>query len=112
MRVCWDANRLVSAFIVELGVSGQVLAHARTSDMETLLSRTTLAELAVVLTRPHIHRRYRITQERIDRFLQGLREFAIIAPGSLEVDAVANDPNDNHVIAAAIESGCEYVVRS
>jgi hypothetical protein len=39
-----------------------------------------------------------------------LRTFAEVAPGLLVLDAVPDDPKDNHVLAAAVETSCEYIV--
>jgi uncharacterized protein len=42
--------------------------------------------------------------------LNYLRNFAEVAPGLLILDAVPDDPKDNHILAAALETSCEYVV--
>ena len=39
-----------------------------------------------------------------------LRNFAEVAPGLLSLDAVSDDPKDNHILAAALETACEYIV--
>jgi hypothetical protein len=39
-----------------------------------------------------------------------LRTFAEVAPGLLVLDAVPDDPKDNHVLAAAVETSCEYII--
>lgn len=46
----------------------------------------------------------------VDEFIEALRNTATIAPGAVVVDAVPDDPKDNHVLVAAVETQCEFVV--
>ena len=109
-RVCWDTNPLVSAFIERRGPSRQILDLAREEQLEVVVSEETLRELASVLRRPHIADRYGITSEEADDFVRGIREFAVVSADALPVNAVPDDPKDNHVIAAAIETECAWIV--
>ncbi len=42
--------------------------------------------------------------------MKALRTRAEVAPGLLVLDAVPDDPKDNHILAAAVETSCEYLV--
>ncbi|NCO37031.1 MAG: putative toxin-antitoxin system toxin component, PIN family [Armatimonadetes bacterium CG2_30_59_28] len=78
--------------------------------MEVVVSPGTLEELSQVLRRPHIVSRYGITETEAEEFIQGLRDFALVAPGKLSLDVVVSDPKDNHVLAAAVETQCDFLV--
>lgn len=109
-RVCWDTNPLVSAMLQRLGIPRQLLDFARNEEIEVVVSSGTLAELSDVLRRPHIVSRYGITDVDAEEFIQGLRDFALVAPGELSLDVVVSDPKDNHVLAAAVETQCDFLV--
>ncbi|MBI4601788.1 MAG: putative toxin-antitoxin system toxin component, PIN family [Planctomycetes bacterium] len=109
-RVCWDTNPLISAAIVRHGVPRQLLDLARAEKIDVIVSPETLSELARTLREPRIARRYGITEAEAAEFEAGLREFAVVAPGVVTVDAVPQDPQDNHVLAAAVETRCGFVV--
>lgn len=63
-----------------------------------------------MLGRPKIVRRFAMTDQKAQSFIQVLRDLAIIIPGELIVEAVPNDPKDNHVIACALEGEAGYLV--
>ncbi len=109
-RVCWDTSPLVSAAIRRHGVPRQLLDLAREEDVDVVVSPATLEELASTLREPRIALRYGITEAEADAFVAGLKEFAFVAPGILVVIAVPADPKDDHVLAAAVETGCGFVV--
>jgi predicted nucleic acid-binding protein len=46
----------------------------------------------------------------VKALLDTLRTEAEVAPGLLVLDAVPDDPKDNHILAAAVETFCEYIV--
>ena len=62
--------------------------------------------------RPHILNKHTITESDIANYLNYLRNFAEVAPDSLTLDVVPDDSKDNHVVAAAVETDCEYIVSS
>jgi len=110
VRVLLDTNPLVSALLKPKGVSGQIFSRWRAGLFELAVSPSSLTELADVLRRPHIARKYPIDESIIESHLNVLRNYAQIAFGNLVVDVVGEDPKDNHVLAAALETHSTYIV--
>ena len=110
MKVLLDTNTLVSALLQPLGPSGQIVSRWRARDFKLVVSPDTLIELADVLHRPHIIKKHSIRERDIQNFLRLLRTRAQVAPGMRVLNVVPDDPKDNHVLAAALETYCDYVV--
>jgi len=70
-----------------------------------------LAELGDVLQRPAFRRHVEFTDFEIMRAIRGLRGVAQTVPGAyVELKAVPTDPDDNLVVACALEGGADYLV--
>ena len=75
-----------------------------------------MEEIREVLCRPRIRERHQWTSEKIDRFLESLGELATITQGergssaSEEIEAIADDPDDDMYLACAVEGGADYIV--
>ena len=110
MKALLDTNALVSVLLRPDGVSRQIFQRWLDGEFELAISPGTLLELADVLPRPHIFKKYHLTEQLISQHLDTLRTEAEVAPGSLALDVVPDDPKDNHVLAAALETHCEYIV--
>lgn len=110
MKALLDTNPLVSALLKPTGVSGQIFQGWRNSEFEWAVSPSTLTELNDVLHRPHIIKKYPISEKDIFDHVNVLRNFAEVAPGSLIVSEIPDDPKDNHVLAAAVETKSIYIV--
>lgn len=110
MKALVDTNPLVSALLKPDGPSGQIFQRWRKGAFELVVSPPTLDELGAVLRRPHIASKYPLTERDIDNHLNVLRNFAEIAPGHLLLEIIPADPNDNHVMAAAVETNSMCVI--
>lgn len=110
MKALLDTNSLISALLVPPGPCGQIVRRWRAGQFELGISPGTLTELVDVLHRRHIRKKYPITESDIENYLNYLRDFADVASGLLVLDAVPDDPKDNHVLAAALETYCDYLV--
>ncbi len=110
MKALVDTNPLVSTLLNPDGPSGQIFQRWRTGEFELVVSPSTLAELLDVLQRPHIAHKYNLSAPNIEHHRNVLRNFAEIAPGRLSLDAISADPQDNHVLAAAVETHCAFIV--
>ena len=110
MKALLDTNSLVSVLLRPDGVSNQIFQRWRAGQFQLVISPGILTELTDVLHRRHIFGKYHLTESVIDDHLNALRTEAEVAPGLLVLEVVPDDPKDNHVLAAAIETACEYVV--
>jgi hypothetical protein len=110
VKTLLDTNPLVSALLKPIGHSGQIFHRWRKGEFELAVSPSTLTELTDVLHRPHIIKKYPINEEDITNHVTVLRDFAQVATGNLTVSAIPEDPKDNHVLAAAVETNCIYIV--
>ena len=110
MKALLDTNALVSVLLRPDGVSRQIFERWLDGEFELAVSPGTLLELADVLPRPHIFKKYHLTEQLISQHLDTLRTEVEVAPGLFILDAVPDDPKDNHILAAAVETSCEYIV--
>jgi putative PIN family toxin of toxin-antitoxin system len=110
VKALLDTNSLVSVLLRPDGVSNQIFQRWRAGQFQLATSPGILVELTDVLHRRHIFEKYHLTEVVVDDHLTALRTEAEVAPGLLVLDAVPDDPKDNHVLAAAVETSCEYIV--
>ncbi len=107
-KVVLDTNVIVSALIVPVGKSAQILKHINDLDLQT--SEEILSEVERVLHYPRIQRRYQLSDETIHTYLERLKAVSTIVAVHSQVEAVVRDPDDNKFLACAIDGGAEYLV--
>ena len=104
MRVVLDKNVLISA-LVGHGKPRRLLIWLF-REHELLSSRQMLAELEDVLSRS----KFGLTRSQIDEFLTLLVKRFIISEIEEIPEVVAEDPDDDVVLATALAGGAEYIV--
>jgi putative PIN family toxin of toxin-antitoxin system len=75
-----------------------------------VLSPSILQELRKVFFKPHVRQRYPLSLEQIAGYMASMQVLAEVVPGRLQVHGVSRDPNDNHVLACAVEGAVDFVV--
>ena len=110
MRVVLDTNQHISAIIRPNGNPDQILQLWHLGLIEMAISPAILEEFQRVARRPRIQQKYNLSDGDITDYLEVLREFAIVVPGSITVDAVPDDPDDNIVIACALEAEADLII--
>jgi uncharacterized protein len=111
-RVVIDATVLVSAFLKAQsgGVSFDLLRSCAEGRFELFLSDDIIAETAdVLLSRPHIRRRYQYPDAAVHEFCRGLAALATRVSDVPKVKVV-RDPDDDMVIACALAARADYLV--
>jgi putative PIN family toxin of toxin-antitoxin system len=111
-RAVIDSTVLISAFLTQRGVSGELLRSARSGAFLLYLSEAILEETQGVLLddeRRH-RRRYRYPDTQVTAFVDGLRDFATLVSNLPQVTVVIRDPNDDMVIATALTAQVSYIV--
>ena len=110
MRIVLDTNQHISAIIQPNGHPAQILRLWRAGVIELAISPLILEEFEIVVYRPRIQQKYNLSDEDIAEYLGMLREFAIMVSGSITVNAVPDDPDDNIIIACALEAKVDLII--
>jgi putative PIN family toxin of toxin-antitoxin system len=110
VRVVLDTNVVVSAYLVPTGKPARILSLARQGKIDICLSEDILGEIKRTLLRPKLQKIHKATPQEIDRFLRAFGEVVDLVPGTTEVDEVDADPDDNKILACALEGKADFVV--
>jgi len=110
VRVLLDTNVLVSTAIKPDGKPAQIFARA-TIRFELICSEYILEELADVLVRPRIQKKYKdlVAPERREQFIALVRSLAVMVETQTLLDVVS-DKADNPVLAGAVDGHADYLV--
>jgi putative PIN family toxin of toxin-antitoxin system len=107
-----DTNVLVSAQIKAGGNPDRILRQGQAGKFELLTSEFILAELADVLGRRHIQRKYKsqVTASKRAHYLRAIRAIAGVVQVTTEVQAVPDDLEDNAILACGVDGQANYIV--
>ena len=108
MRIVIDTNLLVSALIAD-GAPSRLLDAARAGVFELCTSDVLLAELLDVLGRSHLANRMQRAGLDATSTVEDLRKMALVVTPQVVPQVVAADPDDDHVLAAAIAAGADLI---
>ncbi len=108
MRAVVDTSVWVSAVLNPSGPPAHVLEALQDGRFSLVTSEPLLAELADVIVRPRLVRRYNLTTEKVTAVLRVLREGELTeVTGTVRV---CRDPNDDMVIETAINGHADLLV--
>lgn len=110
LRAVLDTNVFVSGLKNRKTPPGQILQLWRKNQFTVITSPQLLAEIHEVLMRPPMLSYLKQTPEIVDKFIKFLIQKTFVTEGKLEVDVLKNDPDDNMVLAAAVEGQASYLV--
>ena len=108
MKAVLDTNVIVSAFINAHGAPARVVEAWRDGRFSAIGTEELLEELADVLSRPHLRALIRI-DEGAEALVDSYREAAEVHE-SAEPIQVADDPDDDRVLKAAVAGKADYIV--
>ncbi len=105
MRVVFDTNVLVAAFVVE-GVCSKILQRARKKQFHLIVCPIIVQEFERVLLK-----KFFATREEVRNALQVVLEatHSTIHPSPLN-QPVCRDPDDDAILACALEAKADYLV--
>ncbi len=109
-RAVVDTNLFVSGFISQRGAPYQLLLAFHRGLFLLLISSEQWAELQEVVARPVIVRRAGLSPAQITDFLFVVRVQGIPVPLAGRLPVEVRDPEDEHVLAAALGGKADYLV--
>jgi putative PIN family toxin of toxin-antitoxin system len=109
LKALLDTNQLVSSLLSAQGLQRQLVDAWRARAFVLLVAPGQAEEVADVLTRPKIARKYRITPEDRQTFLALLHAEAFLLPAEA-APGVCRDPDDDYLLGCAAAGGADYVV--
>ncbi|MCI0484611.1 MAG: putative toxin-antitoxin system toxin component, PIN family [candidate division NC10 bacterium] len=111
LRAVLDANVLVSALIRPKGPPGQVVVRLLRDRAFTLVtSPAILTEVRRSLAYPRVRKHLIASDEDLDLWVASLALVGEPVEGILRIGAVAEDPEDDKYIAAALEGRAQFIV--
>lgn len=110
MTIVLDTNNLVSAILQPLSPSAQIIAYAQKRWLQLALSEPLLSELQRVLEYPKLVKLHRWSATQIAAYVTALRAEVLLTPGTTLIEAVERDPDDNQVLACAVEAHADCIV--
>ncbi len=110
MRVVLDTNVIVSAYLTPSGTPAWILAAWRAGRCELVVSEALLTEYEEVLNRPRIRARHGLTAVQVARQMASFRYLALLVRPAAVPAVVAEDPDDDHVLAAAVAGAADAIV--
>ena len=110
LRVVLDTNVVVSGLKDSKTPPGQILQLWKNNQFTVITSPQLLAEIHEVLLRQPILSLLKQTPAIVDKFIKFLIQRTFITKGKLEIDVLKNDPDDNMVLATAIEGQASYLI--
>ncbi len=110
IRFVPDTNVLVSATIVRYGPSGQLLQAWFRGEVELVTSSILLSKLQDVLTRPRIQKHQWMTPTEVSELLLDLSQVASLVTVGQLAHVIAEDPDDDWVLSAALAAQVDYIV--
>jgi len=109
VNVLLDSNVWISAFLNPYGVPAQLRAAWLKNRFIAIISPTLLEEIRTILREPRLVRKYALSGEEIERFLELLllRSVVVFPTGAFKG---CRDPRDNFLLETALLGRAEYLV--
>lgn len=108
MRIVVDTILLVSGAISS-GLPRRLLDGALAGEYELCISEVLLAELLTVLTRDKFARRLALAGLTAEGLVVDIRRLAVVVSPALVPRVVLSDPDDDHVLAAALAGDADLI---
>lgn len=111
-KVLFDTNVLYSAMIYDKGECAKFFETPFLGRFELVISQGILEELNDILKRPKAKNEInkKLSQNRVGEFLKSLQAQVQKDKEIEEQYSVPNDPQDDHVLSAAVHHGVDYLV--
>lgn len=108
-KVVLDANVFVIALLTPGSNASTILDLVKTRKLELLVSKSIMAQIAVVLQYPKIKKRHHLVSKAVDEFIDDCTQFATVTQERIKVEA-KNDPADDKYLACAAEGKADFII--
>lgn len=109
-RAVLDTNVFVSGASISQAVPSQIMNLWRKGEFVLVTSPQLLGEAQDVLLRPKIMTLTGLSIEETGNFIEEISQRAYVTEGKYEVEKITVDPDDNIVLAAALEGAATHIV--
>lgn len=109
-RAVLDTNVFVSGATISVGPSSQIIDHWRNQDFIVIASPQLITEYEKVLSRPKVMKCTGLNPQETSQYIQEIRDRVYMTSGTLILDVLKNDPDDNMVLACAEEGIATHLV--
>lgn len=110
LRVVPDVNVIISSVITPSGPAGRIYAAWKRRQLYFITSPAIIAKAIEVFRRPHIMGTFPINEQDIQGVKALLERRAILTPHALDLHVVAQDPEDDSIIIAAVEGKADCII--
>lgn len=110
LRAVLDTNVFVSGIKSQKASPSQILDAWMKKRFTIITSPQLLAEIHEVLMRPAILDILKKTPDEVNEFIKLLIQKTFVTEGKLEINVLKNDPDDNMVLATALEGQATHLV--
>lgn len=111
LSAVFDCMIFLQGLVKETGVAVECLELVENNKIQLFISDKILAEIKDVLTRPLLQIKFSLlTEERVERLLEILRQKAILINDVPKVFSYSRDPKDEKYINLAVEARADYIV--
>jgi putative PIN family toxin of toxin-antitoxin system len=105
MAVTFDTNVILSATLWDGSVAQKLLFDLIRKEVKIYSSPSILEEYQTVLKRD-----FEFSEEEISEILQNVLAFVELVIPTIKIEAVKDDPKDNHIVECAVESSSKYII--
>ncbi len=110
LKVVIDTNQFISSILTKHGPSAQLLQAWREHAYILVTSLEIVKEIRRVFQYPHITQKYHLQQDDIESLINLIEHEAVILSDSIKLDVIKDDPEDNKILACALEADAQYIV--
>lgn len=109
-RAVLDTNVFVSGGTISTTPPTQIINRWRNGDFVLVASPQLIAEYQEVLLRPSVSKLTGLNTQEVTQYVDEVRDRAYITSGTLSLDVLKNDPDDNMILACAEEGMATHLV--
>lgn len=110
MDAVLDTNVVVSAAISAKGPPAEIIRAWRAHSFAWVTSEPLLDELERTLRSPRLQQYIAWSDEELTEFTGLIRQLTRVVAPSARIRVIKADPDDNHVLEAAVEGRADYIV--